>query len=166
MEMNEQTLRRVASKVFETMAFTIIQPPKNVNQNYDSVVFAQIQYKGPFCGKVTMTLPLDILPELTRNMLGEEEECQPSHAEQMDVLGELLNVISGNVLNAIAGPKPVFHLQISQVKMISEIKECQEPSDNQKTTRLWFPQGWAELTVSIDGKDAGMEPGNSIDSSG
>ena len=50
-----------------------------------------------------------MLPGLAANMLGVDEA--PGSAEQADALGELANVLCGNLLPAIAGEQHVFILE-------------------------------------------------------
>ena len=57
------------------------------------------------------------IPIIAANMLGEEDA--PSKTLQYDALGEIANVICGNMLPGIAGSNDVFH--VSAPKMAESI---------------------------------------------
>lgn len=155
MEIPEQILMQTANAIFESMTFTSTQPQSGENPEPSPLVRARIRYAGPFRGSAGLTLPESMLPELTRNMLGDDDGALPSRSEQWDVLGELLNVMTGNILNAIAGPDPIFDLDAPEVAANSEpgAEADFKPFStaiNQKSVRLWFENGWAEIGLSID----------------
>src|SRR5437667_7078274 len=60
-----------------------------------------VRFEGPIQGAVYVTLCGGVLKQLACNMLGEEEP--PTDADQRDALGELVNVICGNLLPQIGG---------------------------------------------------------------
>ena len=67
-----------------------------------------VGFRGPFEGRLVVRAFGGVLPTLAMNMLGEEEA--PPAALQRDALGEVANVICGNLLPAIAGSREVFRL--------------------------------------------------------
>ncbi len=68
-----------------------------------------ITFRGRFSGRLVLTVSGPILAVVVGNMLGEEESEMPREA-QLDALGELANVICGNVLPEIAGDREPFSL--------------------------------------------------------
>ncbi len=75
-----------------------------------------VEFDGPFSGKLLMRVCGGLLPVLAANMLGEEDV--PPKSLQYDALGEIANVICGNVLPRIAGMKDFFH--VSAPKMVDD----------------------------------------------
>jgi CheY-specific phosphatase CheX len=69
---------------------------------------AGVHFEGPFEGSVYITLCGGVLKQVTRNMLGEGEP--PTDADQRDALGELANVICGNLLPQIGGKEAMFQV--------------------------------------------------------
>jgi CheY-specific phosphatase CheX len=69
----------------------------------------EIAFRGVFSGRLVLTVSGPILAVVAGNMLGEDESAMPREA-QLDALGELANVICGNVLPEIAGDRETFSL--------------------------------------------------------
>ncbi|HOW17863.1 MAG TPA: chemotaxis protein CheX, partial [Phycisphaerae bacterium] len=104
MQPTEQTIARVAREVLETMAFALVLPDEPAPPDDGPVVRARVDFEGPFCGSVSLTVPEALVPELAANMLGEDDPAAPSPQQQQDALGELANVMCGNLVQALAGP--------------------------------------------------------------
>ncbi len=60
---------------------------------------ATVAFTGAHDGAFSIEFPARLLPVLATNVLGEEES--PSEEMQRDALGELANIICGNVLPAL-----------------------------------------------------------------
>ena len=93
----ESLLYSTAILTFEDLGFLL--PDDGVSEEQGGASFrasARIHFRGPSEGYLCIRLYGGFLPELTANMLGEEEI--PSEEGQADVLGELSNVICGNLL--------------------------------------------------------------------
>jgi CheY-specific phosphatase CheX len=67
-----------------------------------------VDFEGPITGTLEVRMSRTALPSLACNMMGEFDE--PSDELQRDALGELANVITGNVLPLLAGTTAVFRL--------------------------------------------------------
>jgi hypothetical protein len=102
----ERALRHAAALAFEEMAFAV--PLDGPGEPSGPTVSSQVAFSGPCAGRVVLTVEKAMLPELTANMLGVDEPA--SLAEQEDALGELTNVLCGNLLPVIAGDQHVFIL--------------------------------------------------------
>jgi len=77
-------------------------------------IVATVTFEGARAGALSVAFPARLLPVLAANVLGEEDV--PSDAMQYDALGELANIICGNVLPALdpcgkysLGPPSVVH---------------------------------------------------------
>jgi CheY-specific phosphatase CheX len=102
----EGALRHATVLTFEELAFAL--PAGDGGAVAAKTVSAQVAFHGPFAGRVVLTVDEAMLPTLAANMLGVEEP--PPAADQKDALGELANVLCGNLLPAIAGTEHVFLL--------------------------------------------------------
>lgn len=107
---------------------------------------AGVDFNGPFGGRLEMTLYGDILSQIAANMLG--EEGVPTEFQQRDALGEIVNVICGNMLPRIAGPKEVFHVGIPQFVGVNNVA----PSDRALSVavEVGIDEGRAELCLFLD----------------
>ncbi|HZS44594.1 MAG TPA: chemotaxis protein CheX [Blastocatellia bacterium] len=103
-------LLETATLTFEEMAFIVLEPfddgPEEINP---LVASTSVSFRGPFTGRLEVWASRDMLQTLASNMLGSEEI--PPLLEQYDALGEITNIICGNMLPKIAGSSAVFYLQ-------------------------------------------------------
>jgi hypothetical protein len=81
-----------------------------------------------------------LLPIITSNMLGEEDVS--SKNLQYDALGEIANVICGNMLPGIAGSDKVFHVRAPQVAEIPDLPPVAE-------VQVGLGEGRADLLLFI-----------------
>lgn len=102
----ERALRHATLLTFEEMAFAI--PMDGTAPSPGPTVAAQVSFVGPFAGRLVLAVEEQMLAGLAANMLGVDEV--PSPTEQADALGELANVLCGNLLPMIAGSQLVFLL--------------------------------------------------------
>jgi CheY-specific phosphatase CheX len=104
----DKALYRAAAVIFEEMGF-LLPTPSDRPIGHSPAAGAIVSFRGPFAGALTLRITRDVLPILTSNMLGDER----SENEQLerDAVGEIANVICGNVLPAIAGGDATFSLE-------------------------------------------------------
>jgi len=104
-------LSRVAVKTFEELVFLFAFDEDEAGTwQTDPAVAAGISFSGIFSGTLIMKLSAKILPQLTTNMLGVDEQEETTLAQQYDALKETLNVICGNLLPKIGGTQEVFNI--------------------------------------------------------
>jgi hypothetical protein len=74
----------------------------------------RVTFAGPFAGALTVRVSDDVAATLAANMLGVDavdgDDRRVREAIVRDALGEVANVICGNVLPELAGRAAVFHL--------------------------------------------------------
>jgi hypothetical protein len=113
----ERALRHATVLTFEELAFAVPvdHPPasplplgEGQGEGVTPTITMQVAFSGPFTGRVVLVVEQAMLPGLAANMLGVDDA--PSAAEQTDALGELTNVLCGNLLPMIAGSQHVFLL--------------------------------------------------------
>jgi len=146
MQPNEQIIARVAQEVLETMAFALVLPGEPETASDGPVVRSTVGFEGPFCGSVSLAVPEAVLPELAATMLGAEESGGPTPEQQSDALGELANVMCGNLVQALAGPEPVFRLDAPRVA--TEPETAPDPGVRTVAARVALENGWAELSLA------------------
>jgi Chemotaxis phosphatase CheX len=105
-------LLEVTTDTLEKLAFIFALPaegpPETAGASLES---ARVDFSGPFSGAVELSLPTSALAELASNMLGAEDAMAVSPDQQRDALQELVNVVCGNLLPAIAGSAKEFNLR-------------------------------------------------------
>lgn len=115
----ETALYQAAAMTFEQLAFMFPSEELEGDQLIAKAsAIASVTFRGEFDGRLTVVACGPLLPTLAVNMLGEDEP----HSEQMqhDALGEIANIICGNVLPLITNPKAVFDLDAPETKAIDE----------------------------------------------
>jgi CheY-specific phosphatase CheX len=103
----------VTANIFETMFFIFIEPQEDKDPNEGgarkivekgaeapsvSYLKSIIQVQGEIAGQIKLFLPRDLARNMAENFLGLDEEVTDFQA--MDMAGELLNMISGNLLSS------------------------------------------------------------------
>ncbi len=74
-------------------------PDESADESRPEPFTATVTFDGAHRGALSIEFPARLLPTLAANVLGEEEV--PDEATQRDALGELANIVCGNVLPAI-----------------------------------------------------------------
>jgi CheY-specific phosphatase CheX len=147
MQATREILMETAKDVFENLVFMSQQPDTTEGPGIPMEVRAAVRFSGPFSGTLSIDVPKQILTELVANMMGMDEI--PTLEQGFDALGELANVICGNVISKIAGPERMFDLDVPRVLPIQEMIKPGLPGDI-ITSRLVLEKGCAELTLCFD----------------
>lgn len=104
-----RSLSQTTIATFEELAllFPEVEPtPEQMAVPFDVAV--SVEFRGPLIGRLVVRASSVVLPALAANMLGAD---QSRHLPlQRDALGEIANVICGNVLPLIAGSDVIFNL--------------------------------------------------------
>ena len=109
MNPTEQAMRSVVEETFASLAFMFpVEPDTGAAAPQEPTVWAAVDFSGPFRGSLLLSASSGMLEPLAANMLGLDEGISPSPEQQQDAFKELLNVICGNLLPAIASPREVF----------------------------------------------------------
>ena len=105
----EQSLSQTMAATFEELAFICADTKLSDEQSEAPVEVAMtVSFDGPLSGRLVLGATAGILPGIAENMLGANGTC--SLSMQRDALGELANVMCGNLLPLIGGVKSVFKL--------------------------------------------------------
>lgn len=113
---HSETLTRVFTEVLEQLAFMFVEPADiGEAPAPPDPVSANMSFRGPCAGTVTMAVPREMAPVLAANVLGLDPEDEMGAQAARDALKELLNVTCGNLLTAIVGDEPIFDLTVPEV---------------------------------------------------
>lgn len=105
----------VCVSVLEKYAF-VFSDPVDVGgvEEPANVLLAQVTFSGAALGELQVAMPMDLAAEIAANVLGSEpSEITP--ALLSDAVGELANVLCGNLLKALTTPDKIFDLQPPRV---------------------------------------------------
>lgn len=153
MEVSREILAEVAREIFENLVFISLQPPDEEADSHRVHVKATIRFAGPICGSVALGVSETLLPELALNMLGLEVEPEDSARTGRDALGEVTNILCGNLLARLVGPEPVFDLGVPKLESVSEAEAKLSEVSGRTAVRLEMEGGRVELSIGFDGPD-------------
>ncbi len=149
----QEKLTEVLTRVLETMAFAVRSPDVDRDgapSEKTMRVCAVIKFTGEFNGKVMLTVPAEMLPDLVKDMLGEDEDALYSSKQMCDALSELANVMCGNLLAEIVGTETVFDLEQTEVNLHTDPEVLLAGDTVLGSSRVALKAGWAELAVALD----------------
>jgi chemotaxis protein CheX len=105
-------------------------------------VSAWVDVVGPWTGSVVLTTGRQTAADLTRALLGEAAPELLDHEDVADAIGEIANVVGGNVKAALPGPSTLG------LPAVGEAPVVRNPEDVCRIEVLWRGQ---PLVVSVQG---------------
>ncbi len=105
-------LLTAATSTFESLALLFADVSPSAAQAAAPLTHAvSVSFVGPATGSLVVAVSDDVAVALAANMLGlDPDAVHADPALRRDALGELANVVCGNVLPLVAGRGAVFHL--------------------------------------------------------
>jgi len=118
---HDELLQEVFCDVVEKLAFMFGETAEQSEMPPvgEENIEAKMAFTGPFKGSLILATPVEMCPLIAANVLGMEPDDENVLARATDALKELLNVICGNALTAIAGEDPIFDLTVPEAGMLS-----------------------------------------------
>jgi CheY-specific phosphatase CheX len=147
----EEALFETAVRTFEDLAFMFPFPEPDGGDPADSVPMAgvSVSFRGSISGRLELRVCERLLPAIAANMLGEEDRATP--AQQLDALGEIANVVCGNVLPAITNATEIFHLDAPREITGEAVRKVDNNAD--AFVRLSLDEGCASLRLILSKSD-------------
>ena len=105
-------------------------------------VSAWVDVVGPWTGSVVLTTGRQTAADLTRALLGEATPEPLDHEDVADAIGEIANVVGGNVKAALPGPSTLGLPEVGRTPAV------RNPEDVCRIDVLWRGQ---PLAVSVQG---------------
>ena len=151
----QSQLLTATSSTFEELGFVFPETELTECQADAPLTWrAQVSFHGPLGGSLEIRVSEDVVDELATNMLGLTEDVHPR--VKVDALGEIANVICGNVVPALGSPEDVFDLDAPVVTSIAGGAFVAPSIDAAVHLQLGIDAGRAELWVVLH-EDAGVE---------
>lgn len=149
MRLAEETLAAISKQILESMAFAFEMPGQPEPSGEGEMVRASVAFHGVVHGSFSLMMPQSAVPALVGDMLGEDEGAAPTRQQQYDALGELANVICGNLVQAMAGPEPVFRLDSPRTESNPALPCSAGPDDAVTRTRISLDSGCVDLVFVV-----------------
>jgi CheY-specific phosphatase CheX len=148
----EIELYKATALTFERLAFTVASPesPKEEGHRPSRLEAAVcIDFTGAFGGRMSLAVYGGVLPAIVGNMVG------PEHAHnadwQVDALGELANVICGNLLTRIVEAEETFRLEPPRSMSQKDVaRELGKPQATLTHVHVELENGTADVTLNLD----------------
>ena len=116
--------------------------------DYSAAHVVSVRFRGRTRGRLELAVSRNLLPGIAMNMLG--TDGPPPEQVQRDAVGELANVICGNLLPAVAGITTVLDLAAPEtVEPIAGRESAQPPTAE---TRFALEDGWASVKLFVNHK--------------
>jgi CheY-specific phosphatase CheX len=148
----EIELYRATALTFERLAFMVASPDSPKEEGHSESPFeaaACVDFTGAFGGRLTVVVYGGVLPAIVGNMVGPEHARDA--ASQIDALGELANVICGNVLTRIAGGDEIFRLEAPRAISQKDVAHKQaKPAATLAHVHVELENGTADVTLNLD----------------
>jgi len=144
-------LLTAATSTFESLALLFAESPATGAQADAPLTHAvRVTFAGPRAGLLDVAVSDDVAVALAANMLGLDPEVVRADAGvRHDAVGELANVVCGNVLPLVAGREAVFHLAAPAVRALSDATDAPRGAAA-ITETLGVDGGRAVLTLVLD----------------
>jgi len=152
----EQALFHFAEMAFGEMGFMLTVPQEELASIPEDIKWlhgCQVDFTGPFNGKIFLLATDHIVEPLTLNMLGlmSPDELPPG-VDTTDSLKEMANVICGNILPAIAGDDAVFDIGGPEITDTPAIPESIAGLKHIACRTLPVEEGFIRVAFFVDEK--------------
>jgi CheY-specific phosphatase CheX len=110
---HRQILFNTVEKVLEEAAFALVDLPdaeQDEERAPEAEMASAVEFSGFFAGATALIAPVSLARIFAANMMGLEEDDPEADGKMSDALGELMNMICGNLLPQIAGRRPEFKI--------------------------------------------------------
>ena len=145
-------LTRVTSETLERLAFMFASPDdERDSDGPEPAVTGQVDFSGFLSGSLLMRVSSSGLQELTVNMLGLDDDDEISPEDRQDAFKELLNVICGNALPAIAGNQVEFNIGSPGILSETNSAAALGEVDSEAIVRLELEEGFCDVYVFFEG---------------
>lgn len=145
----DDVLAEVAAATLERLAFLFAAPAEGEPEPAAAPMLgARLEFRGPISGAIAIAMATPAAGELAANMLGLPDGEAPDEAARADALKELLNVICGNLLPAVAGETAEFSLGAPELAGAEEDGPAGAPD---AACRLQLDGGLCRIALRLDG---------------
>jgi CheY-specific phosphatase CheX len=145
-------LLTAATSTFESLALLFAEvPPSGAQASAPLTHAVRVAFAGPCAGALDVAVSDDLAVALAANMLGLDPDAVRADAGvRQDAVGELANVVCGNVLPLVAGREAVFHLAAPVARPVPAATDAPPPHGAALTETLGVDGGRAVLTLVLD----------------
>ena len=145
----KKALEEATVSTFEDICFMYPVPElKEIQKNMKLEAAAEVKYRGNFNGKLIIETRGDLLSAITANILSDDF---PSSQQKNDALGEIANIICGNIVPYLGRGGKGYKIQSPKSLNKNELSEEKKQGTPVAKITLNFDQGRADIKFFVDG---------------
>lgn len=150
----EKALKESAIKTFEDICFMYLEPElEGEQENLALEAASQVKFKGDYNGKLVVETRGGLFAAIAANMLGND---LPSFQQKNDALGEVANIICGNVVPSLGRKSgQEYKIESPVVLSVDEMPADTEQPLAQMTLNL--SEGRVDIKFFLDDKNSFKE---------
>ncbi len=142
----QSQLTQATISTFENLGFVMAEPTVADFQAEQPLAWgARVDFRGPVSGWFDVRLTDDVVDEVAANMLGLDGNVPDD--DKRDAVGEIANVICGNVVPALGAPEDVFDLSAPH---LSTVDVGVEHHEGTMKFEFGISGGRAELELMVE----------------
>jgi len=146
-------LTGVTSETLEKLAFLFAFPDdERSDDGPKPAVTGRVEFDGKFRGALVVRLSTSVIPELANNMLGLEDDAEISPEAQQDAFKEVVNVVCGNALPAIAGEHAEFNIGAPEILSLKDAQKQIRNIAPACAVRLTLDDAYCDVYFFVEGK--------------
>lgn len=145
-------LVRVTARVLEESAFLFVDVADDPPPFEGELLEAQLDFSGSQSGTLMLSATSDFGQHLAANLLGIEPDELASQAHGSDALSEMLNILSGAVLEAFLGSTDICQCSVPRIVSVSPTEHDQHQKRAAQCVSLISDEGY-RIDAAIDLKE-------------
>ncbi len=149
-EISPSLLAQTLGRTLEEAAFVFAEPAEDPPPFDDDVIAARLAYHGEHAGELLLASPHGLAATLAANLLGEDEGGASVTGDDVDAVGEILNMIAGSLVLELFGPEAGCKLGLPRVQRVSAEEYGRELARAHAVASLVEEEGRRiDLSVSV-----------------
>ena len=151
----ENVLKESTIKTFEDICF-IYQVPelKDDQKNMALEAVAEVNFRGNFTGKLVIETRGGLFSAIAANMLSNDV---PEDRQKKDALGEVANIICGNVVPSLGRSEPEYKIEGPRCLNKDDLLKEEKQEKPLAEITLNFNQGRVDIKLFVNNYSATQE---------
>jgi CheY-specific phosphatase CheX len=151
----ENVLTEATIRTFEDICFMYLEPElKDSQKNLALEAAAEVKFRGDFAGKLVIESRGGLSSAIATNMLSNDN---PNSQQKKDALGEIANIICGNIVPSLGRRKGPGYKIESPISLNKDELLKEEKGKPLAEVSFNFNQGRADIKLFVDDRNPSME---------
>jgi CheY-specific phosphatase CheX len=145
----ENVLEEATVNTFEDICFMYQVPELNdIQKNLKLEAASEVKYKGDYTGKLLIETRGNLFSAIAANILSNEA---PSSQQKKDALGEIANIICGNVVTSLGRGKLGYKIESPRYLKKDDLLKDKKQEKPLAEITLNFNEGRADIKFFVNG---------------